>query len=69
MDYEDHYQRYIESFNQIKEEQQDPDMAMNISRRFFIAIVNHILKREISDSEKLTQIKAMNDAFSTSITA
>jgi hypothetical protein len=68
-DYDYHFQRFLSSFTKIKQENERESSAMDISRRFFIGIVNDIFQQELSDSETLAQIKALKDAFNVISTA
>ncbi|MDH6370578.1 hypothetical protein M2444_002358 [Paenibacillus sp. PastF-3] len=70
MDYEHHFNRFSEVFSSFKTENKDGHLAMDLSRSFYVAMSNAILKRDyVKDTEKITELKALNDAYNHSFPA
>ncbi|AIQ17044.1 hypothetical protein H70357_10515 [Paenibacillus sp. FSL H7-0357] len=70
MDYEFYYRHNLNTFGEYKDAYKNKFEARSMSSRFFVLKVNRIFERtETSDEEKLTEIRAMNDAFNDSFPA
>lgn len=70
MNYEYHYQRFLKSFNQIKSESDDEHRARNIAMRVYVGVTNSILQANYTnESEKITELNGLNEAFNSSFTA
>jgi len=70
MDYEYHYQRFLKSFNQIKSENDDGYRARNFALRVYVGVANSILQTNYTnESEKITELNGLNEAFNSSFSA
>lgn len=64
LDYELYYRISLNTFSEYKNSYKNKFEARSMSRSFFVLKVKSIFERtETSDEEKLTEIRAMNDAF------
>lgn len=64
MDYENHYHGFLEVFSNFKTDYKDGHLAKDLSRRFYVSLSNSILKRDyVRDTEKITELNALNDSY------
>ncbi|ETT45246.1 hypothetical protein C162_21958 [Paenibacillus sp. FSL R7-269] len=70
LDYDFYYGHSLNTFSEYKDAYKNIFEARSMSSSFFVFMVKSIFERTgTSDEEKLTEIRAMNDAFDNSFPA